>query len=276
MATASENFITSASTSMNPNRPDDTMAEKTCHLLRLPAELRHYVWDLAMTPDSNPYGKSINLLGAHLPGRMLILTCHQIHDEAHELYSIARDNFWMTQSSYLDVWTNSLYLTRCVAKMNNSHDMAENRELKALSKADIARIKSPIILGFAEHEYVSDNRVWTCSPRHGPCDGIIRACGCPKRTIMSKKKSQSRSVLLETRSIYEEGPRDLPLDSPGRSFWISLSARANELVIENAKKAAGWEHLTKNEILAMGRWYQRVQWVEKDVMRWKKDANEST
>ncbi|KAK5121161.1 hypothetical protein LTR85_005645 [Meristemomyces frigidus] len=64
---------------------------RTCRLLKLPAELRNRIYELALTTDGRD---EIDLLVAVPPDRTPLLICREIHDEAKGIYKHAYRHFW--------------------------------------------------------------------------------------------------------------------------------------------------------------------------------------
>ena len=64
---------------------------KGSHLLKLPAELRNHIYELAFTTDhydeeGEEEEEVMDVFAAPAPGKALLLVCHQIHNEANLMY----------------------------------------------------------------------------------------------------------------------------------------------------------------------------------------------
>ena len=65
------------------------MAKTT--LQTLPAELRNHIYELAFTSDQE---EPIHLCKAAPPSEALQLTCHQVYNEASQIYRAAYRQYW--------------------------------------------------------------------------------------------------------------------------------------------------------------------------------------
>ncbi|KAK4616171.1 hypothetical protein CLAFUW4_09742 [Fulvia fulva] len=89
-------------------------------LLALPAELRNEIFELAFTTDNHE--DSIDLCRAIHPSKSLLLTCHQVHAEALQIY----------QDAYRKYWSENTF----TIKLNNKHDFARAKERVTILKED--------------------------------------------------------------------------------------------------------------------------------------------
>ncbi|KAK5719257.1 hypothetical protein LTR15_007780 [Elasticomyces elasticus] len=69
-----------------------TSNQSQCGLFTLPAELRNGIYELAFSSEDSD--KPIELLSAVPPSNNLVLTCHQVCDEAAGIYREAYRAFW--------------------------------------------------------------------------------------------------------------------------------------------------------------------------------------
>lgn len=88
------------------------------NFLALPSELRNKIYEFAFTSGQNvdePKSDFINLLDPHPPRKALLLTSHQIHNEAKGLYKSAYQAYWTTNPFLLHQpmppWSTPLLLS---------------------------------------------------------------------------------------------------------------------------------------------------------------------
>ena len=66
--------------------------------LALPAEIRNEIYGLAFTDNAV---EPINLCHAYPPSKALLLTCHQINNEAAGIYRDANKSYWYVVNSHM-------------------------------------------------------------------------------------------------------------------------------------------------------------------------------
>lgn len=89
----------------------DTLSPGTpCYLLKLPAELRNRIYDLAFTDR----GQTIELFSAAPPSRALLRTCRQIYEEAASIYTAALldPGFWSGKHFHATTITSTWIIRR--------------------------------------------------------------------------------------------------------------------------------------------------------------------
>lgn len=67
--------------------------------LALPAEMRNHIYELAFTPNTS---QPVNLFEADPPSKSLLLTNHQIHNEASQYFQEAYKAYWRDASFIID------------------------------------------------------------------------------------------------------------------------------------------------------------------------------
>ena len=121
------------------NRPptESASATSSCRLLELPAELRNQIYELAFTTDQDSEGK-VDLFAGKAPTKSLLLTCRQIHSEAHGIYNTAYRRFW--KESDFVASQRTLHKKRPGKKGYEKVDTITKADLSKLRDADIANI----------------------------------------------------------------------------------------------------------------------------------------
>ncbi|KAK5130528.1 hypothetical protein LTR08_001958 [Meristemomyces frigidus] len=70
-----------------------TVASDSCPLLKLAAELRNDIYEMAFTSDDDD-GVGVDLETAAGPSKALLLTCRQIYNEARIIHKQAHQRYW--------------------------------------------------------------------------------------------------------------------------------------------------------------------------------------
>lgn len=100
---------------------------KRSDLLALPAELRNTIYELAFTTDYDD-GETIDLLTAKFPNEGLLI-CHQIYNEACQIYKAKRRTFWATSSLVLDL--QRTLISKSIFALLNTSDVEHIISLQA-------------------------------------------------------------------------------------------------------------------------------------------------
>ena len=72
----------------NPQHQSSTASDSS-PLLKLAAELRNTIYELAFTPDHDDDSIGVELVEATGPSKALLLTCREIYDEARGIHKQA-------------------------------------------------------------------------------------------------------------------------------------------------------------------------------------------
>ena len=134
---------------------------QTCHLFRLPAELRNRIYELCLTKKA----KEVNLRRAKPPSKALLLTSRQIYGEARLMQRRAYREYWSKTRFVI----KSPTFTGCVA-FGKNRPAADQiiLSLKKVTKKNIAHINYLRVCS----RYEANNRfrqawifasgMWTC------------------------------------------------------------------------------------------------------------------
>jgi hypothetical protein len=209
------------------------VVQQNCKLLALPAELRNCIWTLSFTHDESP----INLFTALTtkgPSGNLLITCHQIHDEAVKIYKQARMDYWST------------------GRFELHFDTSKDR-IACVSDARLKQINHLTIHGRIE-SYIFTSGAWSCSklykqdgiPRHSVTKGT-----CPDAAIHGMGEEAPRAALRGGYILCDSNCRNHYI----KHNFVNVGADAD---LEKEQKDLGWVGLTKDELMVMLRWYTMV------------------
>ena len=151
MASVDEEHVDTRKTTAECVSASTTSSQDPCRILRLPAELRNYIWVLALTPELDPFSPYIDVVGATLPGEGLVFTCREIRNDILEFYPAACDNFWGTLS----------FVFR--GSPDHAIPAGDFTKILALDAARVAKIKHLLISGSDLHDFVFEGGSWSCS-----------------------------------------------------------------------------------------------------------------
>lgn len=201
-------------------------------LLSLPAELRNDTYEYAFTTGPDPDDEPVNLVRASGPSKALLFACGQTHDEARELYETAHQEYWSKTRFFID----------------GRHQGCAPAEIEALNETDIGKITELEIRGYVP-KFSFDDGVWTC----------IGAC-CKEMESWHRRMHPHKVVIrkdfpVNMGSSHRTGRR------PNRMDWVATVGRLRSdhaLDKETAKHLAGWEKLTRWEVIAMMDWYRDI------------------
>ena len=92
----------------------------SCHLLKLPPELRNRIYELAFIADTCD---KIDLLNANTPSNALLITCREIYSEARSMYKYAYRSLWTLSAFFADVREGTLARVSIATAKLNEIDM---------------------------------------------------------------------------------------------------------------------------------------------------------
>lgn len=143
---------------------------ETCHLFRIPAELRNRIYELCFVKANE-----VNLLEAMPPSKALLLTCRQIHDEARLMRRRAYRDYWFKTRFFIQgpefeefVWTPDERRARLKRRMAAAGEMLAS--LTHATKDNIAHIRYLRVSTWWKkdeesvfmHAWVFADGMWTC------------------------------------------------------------------------------------------------------------------
>lgn len=198
--------------------PCDQLA--TCHLLRLPAELRNYIYELTFASDTEP--ETTSLLAPAPPNWTLLQTCHEIHEETAPLHTKIDREHWT--ATHFTVRADELEGVLSLLESGNTHKikLLQSSEIEVCGKG-----------GPDGSRLVPVNDVWSYY------------CG-------SKTMNNSRSVATMFIGAQEitnmESYKSLRLVRPGDCWGFVRLDELSDEEVEELRKLAQRTHLTKHEI----------------------------
>ena len=195
---------------------------------------------LAFTPEfgtESTQNHKVNLISASLPGKSLLLTCRQTHNEAREFYNEACESFWRTTHFSVNAKT------------------ATYAEIeKALDHKHASKITTLTIYGCGR-EYVFRNGIWSCLCSDCNSGGGLQS-DCPQHAIVLQGSPGIAGAIIPTKFWWRERAfRDMSDGDDPRTHFVMLLSELSKEDIEASKVAADWEGLTKKELVGIVTWY---------------------
>lgn len=214
-------------------RPQTTFLKPTSRLLALPAELRAYIWSLALTTEDE-----IDVFTATSPSTAALLhTCRQVYSEAVGYHKIICDRYWRTSGFVLDV------TERCCDNSRLLDCIANLRE------CDLNQVTKLEIRGSVEYWYF-DKGIWTCSRSAACCqDNQPRWSKCPDRAFILTDVTIQADFVNSTSWAWMRNTRW------GTGSFYNLKVDCD---LEAAKEVSEWPGLTRRELEAVSAWYYDV------------------
>lgn len=194
-------------------------ADETCHLLKLPPELRNQIYDSAfhVSPDSDGFV----YFTTKPPAKDVLMTCRQIYNEAKGWYKHAYRRFW----------SEGHFMIRRGSRSEIYSMLPGIRDL------DIAAVTKVTIDVFFNYEIAYHEKAQLV-------DGVwISYCGYPGRV----KESGRDIVISKDRRIADA--RGFSIAWINRNFHVLDADRIPEDQLPAAFEVAGRKHLTAHEIL---------------------------
>lgn len=117
--------------------------DNPCRLLNLAAELRNRIYELAFTADDDN-GVGTPFLNATGPSKALLITCHQVYDEARGLH----------KQAFRQYWRQSTFVLQTSCELHKSLMLYSwDRIQAALGAANVNEINHFILVKFVDRRF---------------------------------------------------------------------------------------------------------------------------
>ena len=209
-------------------------------LLGLPAELRAQIWTFVFALDYDMHSRDneMDLFTTRSPNNAILSVSRQVHDETKDLYEQARNKFWSSKFEILlpsSNWTDTE-----LSEVRSQLSMIPDEYIKRITQLSIRRpanLHNSITLTF-------DKGAWSWQREACPLTPPTRwAVFVPQIDPSLRLPPHCRLRM----KVFDDDP-PYPV--------LTFLQFHGGIEVDEAHQIAGWNGLSKREIIGAVRWYQ--------------------